>query len=215
MPRRSPLPDFGVAPGQQRATAIGTASRGRLLAGVPLPKSGRGFRRINPSCFGTDQTIALVVHAAERLAARFPGTQPLLVGALSRESGGRSKGHASHQNGLDVDVAYLERGNPKRSHYKARVSVEEIDWEKMWFVFETWVLTGKLNYIFVDRSHLPHLRREARRSGWRGKQLQQLFGDGDFAGPDRVVRHWPGHTYHAHVRFVCPLTDAECEHSRY
>ena len=217
MPARNPTADMlPKRRSKPRAEVIGSPSDGRILRAQEMPKSLPGVRSINRAKrFACDQTLEIIAHVGRRLQERYPGTRPLLVGALSYEKGGRAGRHKSHQNGLDVDIAYFERGNPKRRHYNGRVRWDQLDYDKNWFVFETMLLTGKINYIFVDRAQLPHFRAAAARSGWSEPALRRIFGDASFRGPDRIIRHWKGHTYHAHVRFTCPRSDPRCVHSRY
>lgn len=208
------VPSFRVPLGDRHATSVGSSNGGRLLNGVKLPKAGPGYRRIHAKrYYGTDETIALLAHIGARLAQNYPGTQPLLVGAISKLGGGRAGGHRSHQNGVDVDWAYLEAGNPKRRYYRAKVRSQELDYEKNWFLFETAILTGRVRYIFVDKSMLGRLRQAALDAGWSTDSLRPVFGDASFKGGRRLIRHWPGHTYHAHVRFKCSPGAGRCRES--
>ncbi len=217
MPRVNPTPDLLPAGrAKARAEVVGSPNGGRLVNAQAIPRQSPGLRSINRSKkYACDQTIAVLQRVGQRLEQRYPGTQPLLVGALSYAQGGRAGRHRSHQNGLDADIAYFEKGNPKRRHYNGRVTHQELDYEKNWFVIETMLLTGKVNYIFVDRRQLPSFRKAASRAGWSEAALRRLFGDTKFQGAGRIIRHWKGHTYHAHVRFTCPRSDKRCEHSRY
>ena len=216
MPRGETPPSFRVPLEKRQATAIGSPTKGRLEKGVALPKRGRGFRRIHAKrFFGTDETIKLLEYTGARLDQAYPGTEPLLVGAIAKKGGGKSGTHRSHQNGIDVDWAYLEKGNPKRRYYKSNVRADDLDYEKNWFLFETVILTGRVSYIFVDRSMLKKLHRAARNAGWSSEALRPIFGNRRFKGADRVIRHWPGHTYHAHLRFRCSPGAARCEDGRY
>jgi murein endopeptidase len=104
------------------STAVGSHTAGRLEHGVRLPAVGRTFFTWDPVLrrspnrawrrWGTDRLVRVVLgvardfHAAHRRAPR------MAVGDLSRPHGGDFGprfgyiGHASHQNGLDVDVYY-------------------------------------------------------------------------------------------------------------
>ena len=123
-----------IEPATPTSIAVGSPTRGALIFGVQLPPEGtdhftwdfplgvapnRDWRR-----WGTGGTIerTLAVIAEHRLA-NF-GAPRVGIADLSREAGGPfgkrfgGLGHASHQNGLDVDVLYpradhLERAAPK------------------------------------------------------------------------------------------------------
>lgn len=201
---------------ETKAESIGGPGNGQLIDGVLVPRKGRGFRRINQDrIYGTDKTVKLIEYLGAQIADAFPGSQPLLVGAVSKQGGGRVRPHKSHQNGIDVDLAYFEKGNPKRKHYRSRVKADELDYKKNWFMVETMLLTGEVNYMFIDRTLMPGLRRAARKAGWPKQTLDKLFGDSEGKGRGRVLRHYGGHKYHVHVRFKCPKTDKKCKHSRY
>jgi len=209
------FPSYRVPARDKRAEAIGSPNKGRLLHGVEMPIRGRGFRRVSTKKrFATDQTIALIRYAAARLAAQFPGTQPMLVNALSAKGGGRVRPHHSHQNGLDVDILYFQKGNPKHPK-RGNLRPAEIDYVKTWFVLETLLLTGKFNYAFTDRSFIPGLRRQARRAGWTKRALRKIFGDPSGKGRKGLIRHWSGHRDHIHIRFTCHPADKRCEHSHF
>jgi len=109
--------------------ALGSPTRGRLRCSWVLPAGSDTWatwdfpRRTSPNRrerrHGTDALVDMV----ERVAADFHGAHPdrrLLVGDLSRPRGGPfgarfgAPGHASHQNGLDVDVYYPRRDGLER-----------------------------------------------------------------------------------------------------
>jgi murein endopeptidase len=202
---------FLVAPSKRQARAVGSPNRGTLRNGLALPKKGPGYRRVHAKRFyGTDETIALLRYLGSKLAEAYPGSEPLLVGAISKKNGGKAGSHLSHQNGNDVDWAYLENGNPKRRYYNAKVRSNQLDYEKNWFLFEVAILTGRIKSIFVDKAMLPHLYSAATQSGWSEDALRPIFGNRSFQGTHRIIRHWPGHTYHAHVRLKCSKGDKAC-----
>src|SRR5215212_8115287 len=104
------------------SSALGTQTAGRLEHGVRLPPEGRAFFTWDPVLrrspnrpwrrWGTDRLVRVVLHAARDFHAAHPRESRMAVGDLSRPHGGDFGprfgyiGHASHQNGLDVDVYY-------------------------------------------------------------------------------------------------------------
>jgi murein endopeptidase len=104
------------------STALGTYSAGALAGGVRLPPAGRAFLTWDPVLrrspnrpwrrWGTDRLVRTVQTVARGYHRAHPRAPRLLVGDLSRRHGGDFGprfgyiGHASHQNGLDVDVYY-------------------------------------------------------------------------------------------------------------
>jgi murein endopeptidase len=104
--------------------------RGRLRRGVQLPAEGtdyvtwdaplqrspsRGWRR-----WGTDVLVTTIFRVLAEHRSAHPEAPRVLVGDLSRPHGGvfdrryGGLGHASHQNGLDVDVYYPRRDRRPR-----------------------------------------------------------------------------------------------------
>jgi murein endopeptidase len=172
------------------STPIGLWWHGRLRAGVQLPAEGpdwftwdpplkvepnRGWRR-----WGTDRLVRTVIDllAAYRLA--HPGVPRVGVGDLSRRHGGDfgkrfgGLGHASHQNGLDVDIYYprLDR------HLSAPIATSQIDLPLAQDLLNRFVAAGA-QMIFVGYSTGLH-------------------------GPSGVVIPYPNHENHMHVRFPPP-----------
>jgi len=104
------------------STAVGRYSAGRLEQGVRLPPEGRAFFTWDPVLrrspnrswrrWGTDRLVRVVLSVARGFHAAHPRAARMAVGDLSRPHGGDFGprfgyiGHASHQNGLDVDVYY-------------------------------------------------------------------------------------------------------------
>ena len=93
----------------------------------------RAWRR-----WGTDRLVRLVLRVARAYHARHPLRARVAVGDLSRPHGGDFGpqfgyiGHASHQNGLDVDVYYpradgRERAPRDASEIDRRLSQELLD----------------------------------------------------------------------------------------
>jgi hypothetical protein len=105
------------------SVAHGTPNAGSLEGGVRLPAEGPGYYTYNPATQeppgGRDRTwgTAMLVREVRSVARWWAGAHPdaprLGIGDLSRESGGSftgpAVGHASHQNGLDVDVRLVRR----------------------------------------------------------------------------------------------------------
>ena len=104
------------------STALGTHTAGRLVHGVRLPAEDRTFFTWDPVLrrspnrawrrWGTDRLVRVVLRVARDFHAAHPRAARMAVGDLSRPHGGDFGprfgyiGHASHQNGRDVDVYY-------------------------------------------------------------------------------------------------------------
>jgi murein endopeptidase len=132
----------------KRSLAVGSPSAGRLVRGVRLPSEGVHFftwdpvKRRSPNRawrrFGTDVLVRLVLRIAREYGEAHPHAPRMAVGDLSRPHGGDFGpkfgfiGHASHQNGLDVDVYYpradgRERAPRDASQIDRRLSQDLVD----------------------------------------------------------------------------------------
>jgi murein endopeptidase len=132
----------------KRSVAVGSPSAGRLVRGVRLPAEGEHFftwdpvERRSPNRawrrWGTHTLVRLVLRLARQYGDAHPRAPRMAVGDLSRPHGGDFGpqfgyiGHASHQNGLDVDVYYpradrRERAPRDASQIDRRLSQDLVD----------------------------------------------------------------------------------------
>jgi murein endopeptidase len=170
----------------RRSRALGLPFAGRLVRGVRLPPEGRDFftwdpvRKRSPNRwwrrYGHDRLIRTLLRVLRELRAAHPGVPRIGVGDISRPRGGDfgprfgSIGHASHQNGLDVDVYY-----PRVDGRERRASrVSEIDRELAAELVDRFVHEGA-RYVFVGPAT-------------------------GLGGPRRVVQTLAHHDDHLHVR---------------
>jgi hypothetical protein len=123
----------------RRSTAIGIHTAGRLVNGVRLPAESPEFFTWDPVLrrspnrpwrrWGTDRLLRVVLRVARAYHAAHPDAPRMAVGDLSRPRGGDFGphfgyiGHASHQNGLDVDVYYPRAdGRERAPRYASQIN---------------------------------------------------------------------------------------------
>jgi murein endopeptidase len=147
----------------RRSRAAGLPHAGRLERGVKLPARGgsyftwdpiqkespnRGWRR-----WGTDRLVRATLQVVRAFAAAHPGAPRVGIGDLSRPRGGDfgrrygPPGHASHQNGLDVDLYYPRLDRKER----APLSADQIDRTLSQDLVERFVEAGA-EQVFVGPS---------------------------------------------------------------
>jgi murein endopeptidase len=168
------------------ARAAGLPWSGRLINGRPLPVSGPGYLTWDPILkrvpnrgwrrWGTGRLVRTTRRVLAAYARRHADAPPVLVGDLSRPRGGDfgprfgGIGHASHQNGLDVDVYYPRLDGrlraPRRADQVDRAAAQEL--------VDAFVREGAQR-VFVG----PSL---------------------DLRGPPLVVQPLVNHDNHIHVR---------------
>jgi hypothetical protein len=132
----------------------------------------RGWRR-----YGTNLTLRATLRALRRFHARLPDAPRVGIGDLSRPHGGDfgprfgSIGHATHQNGRDVDVYYPRRDRRER----AARSPSQVD--------------RRLAQVLVDRFVAA------------GAEVVFVGPSLGLRGPPSVVQALPNHDDHLHARF--------------
>lgn len=187
-------------------SAIGFYSAGCLQGGQILPLDGRGYAIMRPSRHRVYGHPALINYLTT-LAASRPGGQNrlLLIGDLGPPRGGPTlSGHASHQNGLDVDVWFITRATRPTDVERERLSAPGfvIDRKRLretWGVAQARLLVAAadksdVNRIFVSPAIKRYMCRRYPGASW----LYRL-------------RPWWGHEDHFHVRLMCPAGSPLCQ----
>ena len=176
MPRQTDLPPPSGVPivdppiDWRSSRALGKPFAGRLVRGVRLPAAGVDFwtydwgTRAIPNRpwrrWGTDRLIRRLLAILRDYRMENPGAPRVGVADLSRPHGGAfgrnfgGLGHASHQNGLDVDIVYprsdrLEQ--PIRDH-------REVDRGLAQDLVDRFVAAGARNVWTGPRLHLQGRR---------------------------------------------------------
>jgi len=185
----APPPTESVGPPDRPPSrALGKPfDRGRLVDGVPFPPTGMHHFTWDPVLkrspnrvwrrYGTDRTVARVLLVLARFREAHPEAPQIGVGDLSRPRGGEfgrrfgGLGHASHQNGLDVDVYYARKDR---------------------------VLRRPSHPSQVDRVLAQALVDEFVREGATDVFVGPSLG---LRGPKRVVQELVHHDDHLHARF--------------
>ena len=166
------------------ARSVGLPYGGNLVDGTQLPVKGSNWVTWNPitdsspnapqRLYGNEHTIRAILSVTRAYRTAHPHAARVVIGDISRPSGGRLDDHVSHQNGLDVDVYFPRRDRRLR----APTSTAQIDHRLAQDLLDRFLAAGA-QYIFIGYSTGLH-------------------------GPAGVVIPWPGHEYHMHVRFTPP-----------
>jgi murein endopeptidase len=166
------------------ARSAGLPYGGNLVDGTQLPVKGSNWVTWNPitdsspnapqRLYGNEHTIRAILSVTRAFRTAHPHAARVVIGDISRPSGGRMDDHVSHQNGLDVDVYFPRRDRRLR----APTTTAQIDHRLAQDLLDRFVAAGA-QYVFIGYS-----------TGLRG--------------PAGVVVPWPGHEYHMHVRFPPP-----------
>jgi murein endopeptidase len=181
------LPPAPLPAPPEVSRALGKPHDGRLAGGVPFPEQGPAFYtwdwglKRSPNRvwrrYGTAKTVATTLTVLEEFRAAHPEAPRVGVADLSRPHGGPfgrrfgGLGHASHQNGLDVDIAYPRRDRRE----KPPIRPDQVDRRLAQDLVDRFVRAGA-RHVFV------------------GLNVR-------LKGPRKVVVRLPNHDDHLHVRF--------------
>lgn len=147
----------------RRSVAVGATNHGFLVRGVQLPSEGEDFFTWDPikqrfpnrpwRRWGTDTTIRGLLRVIHRFRVAHPQAARIGISDISRPEGGPfgrrygGLGHASHQNGLDVDLYY-----PRRDRQELSITaVSQIDRGLARDLVARFVKAGSV-YVFVGPS---------------------------------------------------------------
>ena len=133
--------------------------------------------------------------------SHFPDAAPVLVQDLSKRGGGKLEPHVSHRRGWDVDIGVVRKGRSFDRFVAA--SPRTMDVEKTWWLIHTFIKTGDVQYIFLNKRLIRPIYRLARKQGISKERMLELF---HYPRRSRwglgIIRAEPGHKAHFHVRFL-------------
>jgi murein endopeptidase len=174
----------------RHSRAVGAPWAGRLVRGVKLPAEGPDWftwdavQRRSPNRawrrWGTDTLLRKVLRVLHEYRIENPGVGRVGIGDISRPNGGHfgrefgGLGHASHQNGRDIDIWYPRTDGRERKPLRP----SQVDVGAAQELVDRFVEAG-VQTIYVG----PNL---------------------DLEGPRRVVIPLVHHDDHLHVRIRPP-----------
>jgi hypothetical protein len=196
--------------------SIGAPWGGSLHEASELPE-GDGYTIRRPQrAFGTRTTIEYVSRVIAEVRQKFPDQHELAIGDISAEHGGPITQHRSHQAGRDIDIGlfYYEKP-PSYPNDFVHATADNLDCEATFALITGFAGTmhedGGAQMIFLDYDVQGLLYDWAKDHGVSDERLGELlqYPHGRSSG-ESLVRHWPGHDNHIHVRFKCPDADTSC-----
>lgn len=131
----------------------------------------------------------------------------------SRKSGGQLGHHLSHRTGRDVDITYFQESCGRAGCPVIDCRPERLDVKRQWTLFRYWLDNDDVEYLFVDHSLQKVLYEHAKKEGATEEQLKEWFQyPRSTSARTGIIRDWPGHRNHVHVRFrEAPCEDGCCE----
>lgn len=171
---------------------------GSMDDAVPMPPGPEYTTKAEALSWATPRTVALLREAIHAYA-RGRKAPKLHVGDISLRSGGPFPPHLSHQDGRDVDIAYVLHD---RSRFGVATSTS-LDRRHTWALVRALLDTRAITYVFIDYEVQRLLYDHALAEGLLPEQLdpwfQYPYGRRAARG---IIRHWKGHRDHLHVRFA-------------
>jgi murein endopeptidase len=149
--------------------------------------------------------------AFDAVDAKFKRTKVVRIHDISDRNGGKLRDHKSHQNGRDADISYYQEECGSNGCRFDEFRSSRLDVARQWALLGYWLRHGQAEMIFIDYRLQAKLYRYAKRKGATKAQLDRWiqYPRGKYE-PDGVIRHFPNHEDHLHVRFVCPYSDLKC-----
>jgi murein endopeptidase len=169
----------------RHSLSLGRPDHGALVRGVRFPGAGSTFFTWDPILrrspdrpwrrYGNDRLVRIVLNVLAAYAHANRAAPRVGIGDLSRPHGGYfGPKHASHQNGLDVDVYYPRLDRRERPP----VRPEQIDRRLAQDMLDRFLRSGAVKIFVGPHTHLT--------------------------GPPRIVQVLGFHDNHMHVRIAEP-----------
>jgi hypothetical protein len=205
-PDATPTAPVRAAVRGEPSESVGAPWEGRLAHAARL-EAGDGYVVRRPArAYGATHVVEHLRGAIAEVRALYPNVHTLAIGDLSAEHGGKISDHRSHQSGLDVDVGFYFTQVPSGYLEGFAAADHALDLEATWALLAAFARTTDLDdgvqIIFLDYDVQRRLYDYAKRRGTPDRDLEFLFqyphGRDELTG---LVRHWPAHANHFHVRF--------------
>lgn len=186
---------------------------GRLIDASEQALEGIGFKRSTfPQShvfrFGTGLLVDVLTESAREFR-RLKGYEEnvLFINHISKEHGGSNSGHGSHQNGLDVDIAYLNEVTPtafEDQTANVRSNNGKFDYKRNFLYWAMMINTGYMHVVFVSN--------DIKYGFCRWAKSNNLLSSGAEVLRRLFVAN--GHHNHFHMRMKCSPNYPTCQNQK-
>jgi penicillin-insensitive murein endopeptidase len=189
-------------PGSLGSLSIGAPGSAIVINAIPLPSDPRWETAPLSKTWATQETIEAIGKVIGRVHELFPGTQPIYIGDISDDDGGRLKRHISHQGGRDVDFGFFYKGG--QSVWYQPGTAANLDLPRNWLLLRAMITQTDVETIFLDTRIQRLLYGYALSIGEDKTWLDRVF---QFSRgyAKAIVCHAAYHRTHYHVRFYNPV----------
>ncbi|WP_127716061.1 penicillin-insensitive murein endopeptidase [Halobacteriovorax sp. HLS] len=193
------------------STPIGYYSKGKIENSQSIDQFSGHFEKLfrgRSNLYATEYLLSDVVTIAEDIKSNFSDVEKLQIGDISSLNGGNIPRHASHQNGLDIDIVYLRVNKTPQSTTNPEWGEDFTNGKKVsknfsvqrnWKLFTNIVSMGNVGRIFVD---------------WSVKtkfcEIHGTSQDPLVKETLRRLRPAKYHKTHFHLRLECPKDAPKC-----
>lgn len=208
------LPDkFKKSPYSLMSLSVGHPNEGWQVRAKKLRNSD--FLKVRSGCrnnaYGHPALVLMLERTARDIAAAQRGSV-MLVGDLSRKTGGPLYGHRSHQSGRDADIGFFmidKRGRAENSKRfrsfgadgKAKDGSGYVfDDYRNWLLVKSWILDKRAGISHIFISH--ELRRRLLEFAARHPKAKPYVAEA--AALLKQPEQGEDHSDHFHVRISCP-----------
>ncbi|MBI1244238.1 MAG: penicillin-insensitive murein endopeptidase [Alphaproteobacteria bacterium] len=192
------------------ARSIGGTANGCIAGAAKLPLDGIGYQVVRVSrnrMWGHPRTLAFVRSLGVEAAGM--GLPPLYIGDLSQPRGGpMTNGHASHQNGNDVDIWFNIDPKPDlpASAREDIKIVRLVAADEMSTDASAW--RPEYEHLLRRAAAHPEVERIFVHFAIKRQLCSTVGSDRDWL---HKIRPWLGHDDHFHVRLSCPPGSQDCQ----
>jgi hypothetical protein len=162
--------------------------------------------------FGTWDMKVLIQELGEFIGHRIPGYK-LTLGAISAKTGGELRGHSSHQNGLDADIAYIV--DNRNLDFRPVVEKGRVNTafraQDQWDLMKRAFSTGAVEMMFVD----PAIKSVLCKTAKAANDLKDSKDRGLGYQILRRLKPYPMHHHHFHIRIRCSEDQPRCLQDSY
>ncbi|MGE5085521.1 MAG: penicillin-insensitive murein endopeptidase [Bacillota bacterium] len=195
--------------------AIGAVNKGRLENGTSLldiDAKNIGFEVAHPErkSFYATTELAYLIEKMGAFTRKVAPNHILYLSDIAKKNGGKYGSHKSHQNGLDIDIAFYFKANKSSANFvKALRNGKPIgDWmmEPQWQLFKYVTSSNFVDRIFVH----PGLKKALCDNAIKNGEINESTRSGVAYETLRRLRPEKSHDNHFHLRIKCSESQIRC-----
>ena len=195
--------------------AIGSVNKGRLENGTSLldiDAKNIGFDVAHPErkAYYATSELAYLIEKMGVFTRKVAPDHILYLSDIAKKNGGKFGSHKSHQNGLDIDVAfYFKADKSSASFVNALRNGKPIgDWmmEPQWQLFKYITSSNFVDRIFVH----PGLKKAFCDHAIKNGEIKESTRSGVAYETLRRLRPEKNHDDHFHLRIKCSESQIRC-----